>query len=156
MMKKIFFFLSMVFCFHLLHSQSPTVTGNVVDESDLPLPGVTILEQGTINGTTTDIDGNYSLSVTNAQSVLVFSYVGFTSQEITVGNRTTINVTLMEGAQTLDDVVVAFGTQKKSEVVGAVTTIRPRSRLGWRGQRQLPQHEDTKGDVEQRGLAGVR
>src|SRR5690554_4421989 len=107
-------------------AQTVRVTGKVTDHESEPLPGVTVLEKGTANGTSTDIDGNYRLSVSSRSSELVYSFVGFDAQEIRVGDQRVINVRLQESAMTLDDVVVvAFGQQKKSEVVGAVTTIRP-------------------------------
>ncbi|MFA5650675.1 MAG: SusC/RagA family TonB-linked outer membrane protein [Proteiniphilum sp.] len=107
-------------------AQTVRVTGKVTDHASEPLPGVTVLEKGTANGTSTDIDGNFSITASGINSVLVFSFVGFDAQEIRVGDQTVIDVQLAESAQTLDDVViVAFGAQKKSEVVGAVTTIKP-------------------------------
>lgn len=107
-------------------AQRVRVTGAVVDATNTELPGVTVLEKGTSNGTVTDIDGNFSLTVAGNSSVLVFSFVGFESQEIEVGTQRSLNITLEESSQTLDDVVVvAFGTQKKEEIVGSVSTIRP-------------------------------
>lgn len=125
-MKKIVLFMSMVFCISLLHSQTVRVSGSVTDEYDQPLPGVTVLEKGTINGTTTDIDGSFTLTVNDRSSTLVFSFVGLNTQEVEVGSRSVINVQLRESTQALDDVViVAFGTQKKEEIVGSVSTINP-------------------------------
>ncbi|MDO6819437.1 TonB-dependent receptor [Zobellia sp. 1_MG-2023] len=105
-------------------SQTSTVNGVVSDESGTPLPGATILVSGTTNGTTTDFDGNYSLSNVSPSDNLVFSYIGMTSQTITVGNRTSINVSLQEDAQALDEVVVVgYGTQSRAEVTGAIATV---------------------------------
>lgn len=98
----------------------------VVSDSAGPIPGVSIkVKEKTSIGTTTDGLGRYSISVPNEESTLVFSMVGFVTQEIKVKNLTTINITLKAADNTLDDVVVvAFGTQKKTEVVGSVTTIK--------------------------------
>lgn len=107
-------------------AQRVRVTGAVVDATNTELPGVTVLEKGTSNGTVTDIDGNFSLTVAGNNSVLVFSFVGFESQELEVGTQRSLNITLEESSLTLDDVVVvAFGTQKKEEIVGSVSTVRP-------------------------------
>jgi len=98
----------------------------IVSDSTGPIPGVSIkVKEKTSIGTTTDSQGRYSISVPNEESTLIFSMVGFVSQEIKVKDLTTINVTLKAANNTLDDVVVvAFGTQKKTEVVGSVTTIK--------------------------------
>ncbi|WP_175473535.1 SusC/RagA family TonB-linked outer membrane protein [Algibacter pectinivorans] len=93
------------------------VNGTVVDSSGIPLPGVNVTEKGTANGASTDFDGNYSLSVSSS-SILVFSYVGFVPQEITVGNKKTINVTLVENLEALDEVVVtALGIKKEKKAL---------------------------------------
>jgi TonB-linked SusC/RagA family outer membrane protein len=107
-------------------AQRVRVTGAVVDATNAELPGVTVMEKGTSNGTVTDLDGNFSLTVASNNSVLVFSFVGFESQEIEVGTQRSLSITMEESSQTLDDVVVvAFGTQKKEEIVGSVSTVRP-------------------------------
>ncbi|MEX0882000.1 MAG: carboxypeptidase-like regulatory domain-containing protein [Cyclobacteriaceae bacterium] len=91
-----------------------TVTGTVTGEADgMPLPGVSVLIKGTSTGTATDVDGNYSLNVPGSETVLVFSYLGFKTTEQTVGNRTTINVSLSEDAAELSEVVVtALGIER--------------------------------------------
>ena len=125
-MRKILvlFFLSLMTC--SIMAQRIRIAGSVVDATHTELPGVTVLEKGTSNGTVTDIDGNFSLTVAGNNSVLVFSFVGFESQEIEVGTQRSLSITLEESSQTLDDVVVvAFGTQKKEEIVGSVSTVRP-------------------------------
>ncbi len=89
----------------------------VTDENGTPLPGASIVEKGTGNGTTSDFDGNYSISVANENSILVFSYIGYSRQEREVGTSTTLNVQLEPDASELDEVVVlGYGTKKKSEV----------------------------------------
>ena len=84
--------------------QQVTITGKVIDNTGLGLPGVSILEKGTVSGTVTDIDGNYSLQA-SSNSTLVFSFMGFVSQEIFVGGQTTINVELAEANIGIDEVV---------------------------------------------------
>lgn len=125
-MRKIFVLFLLSLMTLSMMAQRVRVTGAVVDATNTELPGVTVLEKGTSNGTVTDIDGNFSLTVAGNSSVLVFSFVGFESQEIEVGTQRSLNITLEESSQTLDDVVVvAFGTQKKEEIVGSVSTVRP-------------------------------
>lgn len=100
------------------------VRGVVRDEEGNPLPGATVMEKGTVNGTTTDFDGNYTISV-QADAVLVVSYLGYTTMEIAVGNRTTIAVQLVPDATQLEDVVVVgYGVQKKSDITGAIGSVR--------------------------------
>lgn len=103
--------------------QQITITGKVVDESGEPLPGVTIVIEGTTRGVSTDIDGNYSINASPGE-VLVFSSVGMNTQKFTVGAQTVINVTLAEITSEIEAVVVVgYGVQKKETVVGAVSQI---------------------------------
>lgn len=110
----------------VLNNQLQTViTGAVVDESGSPLPGVTILVKGTTKGTSTDFDGNYSVEVADSNATLIFSYVGFLTQEIQINNQSTIDVTLIESASELDEVVVVgYGSQKKVNLTGSIATIK--------------------------------
>ena len=104
--------------------QDYKISGTVSDSNGQPLPGVNIREKGTNNGISTDFDGNYAVKVANPESVLVFSYVGFKSQEITVGNQSKINIILIEDADQLNEVViVGYGTQKKVNLTGAVSVV---------------------------------
>lgn len=104
--------------------QQIRITGKIVEENGDPMPGVNVVVQGTSVGTVTDIDGNFSISVPNEESVLVFSFIGYTEQHIIVGVQKTINITLKEDTQQLEDVVVVgYGVQKKETVVGAVSQI---------------------------------
>ena len=106
------------------YSQKVLISGKVVDEQGVPLPGVTVLEKATANGTSTDFDGKYVIDI-DINKTLVFSYVGFNSQEILVSDESTINVILKENLEALDEVqVVAFSKQKKSSVIGSVTTVK--------------------------------
>ncbi len=101
-----------------------TVTGRVTDASDdSGLPGVNILEKGTTNGTVTDFDGNYTLSVSEG-STLVFSYVGYLTQEIPLGGRSTVDVQMAADVTQLSEVVVVgYGTQDKKEITSAVASV---------------------------------
>lgn len=101
-----------------------TVTGKITDESGQGLPGVNVLVKGTNLGTTSDIGGNYALNVSNGNSVLVFSFIGFMTQEVNIENRTTINITLKADVIALSEVVVTgYGSQSKRDITGAVATI---------------------------------
>ena len=100
--------------------QSKKITGTIVDQNGEAVIGANVIEKGTTNGTMTDIDGNFSLDVTDS-SVLIFSYIGYISQEMPVKGQTVFNITLKEDTQTLDEVVVVgFGTQKKVNLTGSV------------------------------------
>ncbi|RYE90850.1 MAG: SusC/RagA family TonB-linked outer membrane protein, partial [Cytophagaceae bacterium] len=104
-------------------AQSSAISGRVVGSDSGPLPGVTILEQGTTNGTTTSTDGTFSLSV-KPGATLVISSIGYTTQTLAVGSRTTLNVTLQAATSTLDEaVVVGYGTQSKADLTGSVTQL---------------------------------
>jgi TonB-linked SusC/RagA family outer membrane protein len=99
------------------------VKGQVTDINDA-LPGATIAVKGTTTATVADVNGKYSITVPNGNAVLVFSFLGFTTQEITVGSRTVIDVTLAEDAKTLDEVVViGYGTQSKKTLTAAVSVM---------------------------------
>jgi TonB-linked SusC/RagA family outer membrane protein len=102
-----------------------TVSGTVMDESGTPLPGANVIEKGTTNGTQSDFDGNFTITIADENAVLVFSYLGFQNQEIQVGNRTNINVNLVADATTLDEtIVIGYGTVNKANVTSAVTSIK--------------------------------
>ena len=104
-------------------AQQKTIKGTVVDVTGEPLIGVNVAVKGTTIGIITDIDGNYTLEVPS-KSTIVFSYIGYQAQEVPVGNQSTINVTLKEDAQKLEEVVVVgYGTQKKVTVTGSVASV---------------------------------
>ncbi len=106
--------------------QEITVSGKVValDNSE-PLPGVTIMIKGTNKGTTTDINGKFQLQVPDKNAILVFQFVGYLAEEITVGDQTVINVSLASDIQQLSEVVViGYGTQKKKELTSAVSSVK--------------------------------
>jgi hypothetical protein len=94
-----------------------TVTGQVIDEFNDGLPGVSILVKGTTSGVVTDIEGNFSINVPSEQSVLVFSFIGFVSKEEVVGNRSLINVTLEQSYMGMDEVIVTDIPLKGREIL---------------------------------------
>jgi TonB-dependent starch-binding outer membrane protein SusC len=101
-----------------------TVSGVVTDPNSMPIPGVNIIEKGTSNGTTTDAGGRYTISVENENAVLVFSFIGFITQEVAVNNRAVLDVTLQEDVKALQEVVVVgYGEQKRSDIIGSVSSI---------------------------------
>jgi TonB-dependent starch-binding outer membrane protein SusC len=107
------------------NAQSREVSGTVLDKTmGEPLPGVTVLVKGTTRGVTTDLDGKYTINLQPGDQVLVFSFVGFAAQEITVGNQSTINIELDEDIQSLQEaVVIGYGTQDKKEITSAVASV---------------------------------
>ncbi|NDU97729.1 SusC/RagA family TonB-linked outer membrane protein [Spirosoma terrae] len=115
--------LSLLFCLPVL-AQDVTISGRVTSSDDgSPLPGVTVQVKGSQRGTTTDAQGNYNLS-TSANNTLVFSYIGYTSQEVAIGRRTTIDVVLSGDQQQLSEVVViGYGTQQRQRVTSSISTI---------------------------------
>lgn len=101
-----------------------TVTGTVIDENNESVPGVNVLEKGTTNGTTTDVEGKFTINVADENSVLVFSFIGYVTEEVPVNGRSVINVTMRQDVQALEEVVVVgYGTQKKSLVTGAISSV---------------------------------
>ena len=104
--------------------QQKTISGRVIDQEGLPLPGVSVVVQGTTIGVVTDIDGNYTLQVPDDARVLVFSFVGMKRQENSIGNQTNINVTMEAENIGLEEVIaVGYASQKKVNIVGSVTSV---------------------------------
>lgn len=100
------------------------ITGKVTGVNGLAVPGVSVTIKGTGTGTTTDENGNFSISVPNEETVLVFSSIGYVTQEVVVGNRTTINLSLEASASVMDQVVViGYGTQRRRDVTGSVASV---------------------------------
>jgi len=101
-----------------------TVKGKVSDAKGEGLPGVSIRLKGANIGTTTDMNGNYSITLPDGNGVLIFTYIGFTSKEVQVNNQATINVTMADDSKTLEEVVVVgYGTQKKKDITGSVAIV---------------------------------
>jgi TonB-linked SusC/RagA family outer membrane protein len=117
----LFLLLCLPFC--MAQAQTVKVTGKVIDDLSEPMIGVNVVEKGTTNGCLTDIDGNYTLTVTKG-STLVYSYIGYITEERTA-KEGTLNVTMKEDTKTLDEVVVVgYGVQKKSSLTGAVSSVK--------------------------------
>ncbi|WP_198036133.1 SusC/RagA family TonB-linked outer membrane protein [Salegentibacter sp. T436] len=108
----------------VIHAQERQVSGVVSDEIGMPIPGVTVQEKGTSNGTVTDFDGEFSLSVSDSNNtILVFSFLGYESKEVNIGSQSAFNITLEEDSESLDEVVVVgYGTQREENLVGSVST----------------------------------
>lgn len=104
-------------------AQTRNITGTVIDESGDPIPGVSVIVKGTSTGMATDIDGKYSIKAAKG-SVIEFSYIGYMTQSVTVGERSVINITMKEDIKALDEVVVvAYGTASKESLTGSVAVI---------------------------------
>ncbi len=123
---KGYLMLFLVFMCTLGYAQEKNVTGKVLSQDDnMGLPGVNILVKGTSIGGSTDMDGSYSITVPGNNAVLIFSYLGFFPQEITVGNKSTIDVVLAADSNELDEiVVVGYGAVKKSDITGSVSSVK--------------------------------
>jgi len=114
----------MCFCNSYIYAQAGNISGKVTGENGEGLPGVTVLIKGTTNGTATDASGNFSLSAPASGGTLVVSFVGYLTQELPIGNRTTINVALAPDAKALEEVVVVgYGTQRRESITGSVATV---------------------------------
>lgn len=125
------------------------VSGKVTDEKGEPLIGVSVGEKGTNNGASTDAEGNYRLNVTDANAVLVFKYIGFTTKEVNVNNQGIINVVLSQDVRSLDEVVViGYGTVKKKDLTGSVSSIT--------AERLLDKPAFNVGQALQGKIAGVQ
>jgi iron complex outermembrane receptor protein len=122
---------SLLICFLLVafngvsQENAVRVSGQVTDDKGVAIPGANILEKGTNNGTVTGVDGNYVISVSSAESVLVFSFVGTISQQIKVDSQTSISIQLLPDTEILSEVVVVgYGTQKRADVTGAIASVK--------------------------------
>ncbi len=106
---------------NIIELQSIIISGIVSDENGQPLPGANILEKGTLNGTQTDFDGKFSLEVSSENAILVVSYLGFTTQEVSVNNQTQVNIKLLPDTAQLEEVVlIGYGTQQQANVSGSI------------------------------------
>ena len=105
--------------------QTLNISGTVLDSDNNPLPGASIVEKGTANGTQADFDGNFSITVTDQNAVLVVSYIGFSTQDVAINGQTQLQIVLQEDSAQLDEVVVVgYGTARRKDISGAVSTIR--------------------------------
>src|SRR5688500_3262460 len=114
------------FCCSFLFAQTgSSIEGKVVDENAAPLPGVNVIVKGTSVGTTTDSEGAFALAVPDQNAVLVFSFIGYKSQEVSVGSQTRFDITLATDIETLSEVVVVgYGQTKKESLTGAITAVK--------------------------------
>jgi TonB-linked SusC/RagA family outer membrane protein len=118
----------LVFSSKLLLAQSITVTGTVTNENNESLPGVNIAVKGSTEGTTTDVNGKYVLNVPDGNATLTFSFIGYASEDVTINNRTQIDLSMLPDITTLDEiVVVGYGTQQRTNVTGAIASMRGKS-----------------------------
>ncbi|MDA3930755.1 MAG: SusC/RagA family TonB-linked outer membrane protein [Prolixibacteraceae bacterium] len=105
--------------------QSKQITGKVSDSNGLTLPGVTVVEKGTTNGSITDIDGAYSIAVSSNDATLLFSFVGMETQEIAIAGKSTIDVEMSEGSIGLEEVIaIGYGSMERKNVTGAIASIK--------------------------------
>lgn len=112
-------------------AQNVTVSGTVTDDTGQPLPGVNVVVEGTATGTITDIEGNYSLTVPS-DGVLVFNFIGFSPQSVSVDGRTSIIVIMQPSDISLDEIiVVGYGTMRKSDLTGSVASVRTEALQLW-------------------------
>lgn len=106
--------------------QATMIKGKIVDNAGEPMIGVNVLVKGTTNGAITDFEGNYSLADVNENDVLMVTYIGYLTQEIKVGKQSVINIVMKDDTQSLDEVVVVgYGVQKKSDLTGSISSIKP-------------------------------
>jgi TonB-linked SusC/RagA family outer membrane protein len=120
--SKVAFFVFILSCFVGFSQQN--ISGIISDEEGVPLPGVNVVIKGTNNGTSTDFDGNYSISA-DQDDTLIFSFVGFLDQEVKVGTSTSLDVSLQLGSSELDEVVITgYGSSKKRDLTGAIAQIK--------------------------------
>lgn len=106
-----------------VQQQDEKISGKIVDDAGIPIPGANVVVKGTTNGTMTDIDGNFTLNAPKG-AILQISYIGFISREIKVSDKKTYSIQLVEDAQTLNEVVVVgYGSQKKVNVIGSIATV---------------------------------
>jgi TonB-linked SusC/RagA family outer membrane protein len=149
--------------------QQKTVSGKVTDSSGLPLPGVSIVIKGTTNGVITDAEGKYNLSNLPDDATLIFSFVGMKTQDVPVSGKTSINITMSDETLGIDEVVVVgYGTQKKANLTGAVSTVnakelesRPITNIGQALQGMVPGLNITRsggmgGSLESRPTMNIR
>ena len=119
-------FILMILCVQNIMAQKRTVSGIVTDSKNEPLIGVNVtIKNASTTGTITDIDGKYSLEIPSGNSVLVFSYIGYSTQEIKVNNQSVVDVVLKDDMQALEEVVViGYGTVKRRDLTGAVASVQ--------------------------------
>ncbi|ANW95845.1 hypothetical protein AXE80_05920 [Wenyingzhuangia fucanilytica] len=112
-------------CGFTAQAQISTVSGTITADDGLPIPGANVVQKGTTNGVISDFDGNYMISLKPGAQVLVFSYLGYETQEVSVKNKNTVNVVLGKSSEELDEVVIiGYGEVKRADVIGAVGSVK--------------------------------
>ena len=125
-LKHLLLLVFVVLGLSLQAQQTIHITGHVTDNTKQePLVGVNVIIKGTTQGTITDIDGNYEIAVSSPDAILLFSYIGYVTEEVPVGNQNTINVNMILDLTSLEDVVVVgYGSQKRESVIGSISSIK--------------------------------
>ena len=124
MLRSIFLPVFFLFVFQQIKAQERTIKGSVYDERNNPLSGATVTVKGTSIGTAADSIGSFTLTIPASAKSLLISSVGYTDKEVSIGNKSSISVTLSSPSQTLNDVViVGYGTAKKKDLTGSVSTV---------------------------------
>ncbi|WP_052188271.1 TonB-dependent receptor [Cellulophaga sp. Hel_I_12] len=122
--KKVLFFCLMLFSLGI-YAQETIVSGKIISSDGMGLPGANVFQKGTTNGVVADFDGNYQITLKKGSNILVYTYVGYEDREEAISGRSVINVTLLEDTESLDEVVViGYGSQKKSDITGAVSSVK--------------------------------
>ncbi len=125
LLLKMVFGLTVLLSWQMTTAQSRSVSGKVSDAEGSPLPGVSVTVKSTSTGSITDANGKYSISISGTTNTLVYSYIGYKTQEVSVGNKTTIDANLDEDVSVLNEVVVVgYGTMKKSDLTGAIAQVK--------------------------------
>ncbi len=123
-MRKLLMLLTVLIVFISYTMAQQTITGMVVSEDGTPLPGVTVVVKGKTLGAITNIEGQYALNIPDNENTLVFSFIGMKSQEVVIGNQTSINVTLIADIIGLEEVVaIGYGTERKGSITGAISSV---------------------------------
>lgn len=126
MIKQKYFLLLLFVCLNSIVLAQQKIKGTISDENNIPLPGATVFEKGTSNGTATNFDGEYEITVNSSDAILIFNFLGYESTEVPVNNQTVIDVQLEPAAESLDRVVVVgYGEQTRGEVTGSITSLEP-------------------------------
>lgn len=108
----------------MAYASPGTVKGKVIGSDGYGIAGVNVIEKGTTNGVITDVEGRYVLNLTTENPVIAFSFIGYVSQELSVGNKTVVDIVLKEDVKALEEVVVVgYGTQKKKDLTGAIASV---------------------------------
>src|SRR5690606_25759923 len=128
MKSSLLLLIGMLAAIPLMAQTGTTVRGTILEESSgEPLPGVSILEKGTTNGTVTDLDGKYAITLASENATLRVSFIGFKTQEVLIGTQTELDLELLSDLGSLDEViVVGYGEQQKETITGAVSNITSR------------------------------